>query len=640
MPYNNYANLDFDQIKTQIKDYLRTNTNFTGFDFDGSNFSVLIDTLAYNTYVTAFNANMIVNESFLDSATLRENVVSLASNIGYTPRSKTSAIAQVSFNIPVDDNITTVTLQPGLVCTGAANETSFTFSIVDSITTTVNNNIASFNNVLIYQGVYLQQTFLYDGSLDQRFILDNQNIDSSTIRVSIKKNGEGEDQKGLKYNLATDLIDVNSRSRIYFIREIQDERYELIFGDGIFGKKLGVEGDEDGDVITVEYLISDGEEGNGVENFSFSGTISNQAGGTITPRGSVLVNTNQSSINGSEIEKLSSIKYYSPFTYSSQNRAVTARDYETLIKKIYPNTESVAVIGGEELDPPEFGTINISIKPKNGSFVSDFSKELILSKLKTYSVAGINQKIVDLKVLYVEIFSSVYYNNSLVSSPSSLKTSIINNLNAYSNSIDLNKFGGRFKYSKILQVIDKTDTSITSNITKVIIRRDLQASLNQFAQYEICFGNQFHVNSGGFNIKSTGFFIRGESSVVYLTDIPNSDLRTGVISIVKENTFGDTNVFTVSQSSAGIVDYIKGEIILNTVNIIGTEKRNNIIEIQAFPESNDVVGLKDLYVSFSVGDSTINMVRDVIASGDDISGVQFTRDFYTSSYSNGNLKRI
>tara|TARA_B100000963_G_scaffold352850_1_gene366654 strand:+ start:901 stop:2826 length:1926 start_codon:yes stop_codon:yes gene_type:complete len=641
MPYNNYANLDFEQIKTQIKDYLRSNSNFSGFDFDGSNFSVLIDTLAYNTYVTAFNANMIVNESFLDSATLRENVVSLASNIGYTPRSKTAALSQISFDVRVPDNTTTVTLEPGLVCTGALNESSFTFSTVDSITAIVNGNIASFNNVNVYQGVYLSQIFSYDGSLDQRFILDNQNIDSSTIRVTIKKNGDSGD--GIKYNLATELNDVTSLSRIYFIREVQDERYELIFGDGIFGRKLGNStgsNQEDGDTITVRYLITDGEDGNGVSNFTFSGTLVNQNGGTITPESSVIITTNQSSINGSEIEPLSSIKYYSPYAYSSQNRAVTARDYESLIKKIYPNTESVAVIGGEELDPPEFGTINISIKPKNGSFVSDFSKQLILSKLKTYSVSGINQKIIDLKVLYVEIISSVYYNNSLVSSSSTLKTAVINNLNAYSNSIELNKFGGRFKYSKILQVIDKTDTSITSNITKVVVRRDLQATLNQFAQYELCFGNQFHVNTSGFNIKSTGFFISGVSSKVYLTDVPNSDMRTGVISIVKENTSGNTDVFTVVKSSAGIVDYIKGEIILNTVNIVSTEKRDNIIEIQAFPESNDVVGLKDLYVSFSVADSSINMVRDVIASGDDVSGVQFARDFYTSSYSNGNLKRI
>ena len=637
MPYNNYANLDFDQIKTSIKDYLRSNTTFSGFDFDGSNFSVLIDTLAYNTYINAFNSNMIVNESFLDSATLRENVVSLASNIGYVPRSRTAALAQISFNVGVADGVSSVSLQPGLVCTGDLNDTSFTFSTVDTITSTVSDNTASFNNVNIYQGVYLTRIFKFDNSLDQRFLLENQNIDTSSVRVSIRK--EGDNGIGIKYSLVNDINNIDSNSRVFFIREIQDERYELIFGDGIFGKKLGTDLDDDGDIITVQYITTDGDDGNGVENFTFSGTFTNQNGGIITPNNTVSINTIQSSVNGTEIESLSSIKYYSPFTYSSQNRAVTSRDYESIIKKVFPNTESVSVIGGEELDPPEFGTVNISIKPKNGSFVSDFSKDLILSELKKYSVSGINQKIVDLKILYVEIASSVYYNNSLVSSSSTLKTSVINSLNAYANSVQLNQFGGRFKYSKVLQVIDKTDNAITSNITKVIMRRDLQASTNQFAQYELCFGNQFHVNTSGFNIKSTGFFIRGESSIVYLTDVPNSDLRTGVLSIVKENVTGNTSIFTVIKPDAGIVDYIKGEIILTTVNITSTVKPNNIIEIQAFPESNDVVGLKDLYISFSVGDSTINMVRDVISSGDEISGVQFTRDFYTSSYSNGSLKR-
>ena len=637
MPYNNYANLDFDQIKTSIKDYLRSNTTFSGFDFDGSNFSVLIDTLAYNTYINAFNSNMIVNESFLDSATLRENVVSLASNIGYVPRSRTAALAQISFNVSVADGVSSVSLQPGLVCTGDLNDTSFTFSTVDTITSTVSDNTASFNNVNIYQGVYLTRIFKFDNSLDQRFLLENQNIDTSSVRVSVRK--EGDNGIGIKYSLVNDINNIDSNSRVFFIREIQDERYELIFGDGIFGKKLGTDLDDDGDIITVQYITTDGDDGNGVENFTFSGTFTNQNGGIITPNNTVSINTIQSSVNGTEIESLSSIKYYSPFTYSSQNRAVTSRDYESIIKKVFPNTESVSVIGGEELDPPEFGTVNISIKPKNGSFVSDFSKDLILSELKKYSVSGINQKIVDLKILYVEIASSVYYNNSLVSSSSTLKTSVINSLNAYANSVQLNQFGGRFKYSKVLQVIDKTDDAITSNITKVIMRRDLQASTNQFAQYELCFGNQFHVNTSGFNIKSTGFFIRGESSIVYLTDVPNSDLRTGVLSIVKENVTGNTSVFTVIKPDAGIVDYIKGEIILTTVNITSTVKPNNIIEIQAFPESNDVVGLKDLYISFSVADSTINMVRDVISSGDEISGVQFTRDFYTSSYSNGSLKR-
>ena len=657
MPFTKFTNLDFDQIKTSIKDYLRANSTFSDFDFEGSNFSVLIDTLAYNTYITAFNSNMIVNESFLDSATLRENVVSLARNIGYVPRSRTAARATISFTVSTSEDTPTLTLQRGLVCVGNANDTTYTFSIPENITTNVVDGVATFSNIDVYQGTYLTKRFDYDGSLDQRFILNNSYIDTSTLSVYVRKTSES--GLGIEYSAIDNILDTTADSRIYILQEVQDEKYEIRFGDGIIGKKLGDQVGGDGTVITANYIITDGEDGNGASVFSFSGSIVDASNALINP-GNITITTNQASQNGSSIEPINSIKYYAPRIYSAQNRAVTSRDYEAIIKRIYPETESVAVVGGEELDPPEFGNVVLSIKPKNGSFVSDFNKSRILSQLKQYTVSGINPRIIDLKILYVEVDSSVYYNNTQVSSADSLKTRVLNSLTKYSESLDLNKFGGRFKYSKVLQVIDTTDTAITSNITKVKIRRDLKATLNQFAQYELCFGNQFHVNPTGLNIKSTGFKISGESSTVYLTDTPtissngntitnvtsagdlflnrptNVSAKTGVISVVKIDSNGNRIVVI---KDAGTVDYVKGEIILGTINIISTTKANGIIEIQAFPESNDVIGLKDLYLSFDVSKSTINMVRDVIASGDEITGNVFTRDYYTSSYSNGNLAR-
>jgi hypothetical protein len=628
MPFTKFTNLDFDQIKTSIKDYLRANSTFTDFDFEGSNFSVLIDTLAYNTYITAFNSNMIVNESFLDSATLRENVVSLARNIGYVPRSRTAAKAIVSFNVSTTANTPTLTLQAGLACVGSVDNTSYTFSIPDDTSANVVSGVASFNNIEIYQGTFLTKQFVVDGSLDQRFILNNSFIDTSTISVYVK--GINDSGLGVEYSSVDNILEVNSSSRIYLLQEVQDEKYELLFGDGLIGQKL-----ENNAVITVNYIVTDGEDGNGASSFSFAGSIRNASNATIDI-GSVSVTTNQSSQNGSKIESIDSVKYFAPRIYSSQYRAVTSRDYEAIIKKIYPDTESVTVIGGEELDPPEFGSVSISIKPKNGTFVSDFNKQQIINKLKQYSISGINQKIIDLKILYVEIDSSIYYNYAQISTVESLKTKVINSLTEYSDSVDLNSFGGRFKYSKVLQIIDNTDTSITSNITKVKIRRDLVALINQSAQYELCFGNKFHINSDGFNLKSTGFKISADPDTLYLTDVPNVDGKTGIISIVKPLSDGTIRIVA---KSAGTVDYAKGEIKLGTINIISTSKENDIIEIQAFPESNDVVGLRDLYLNFSIEKSTINMVRDVIASGDEISGTVFARDYYTSSYSNGNLIR-
>jgi len=657
MPFTKFTNLDFDQIKTSIKDYLRANSTFSDFDFEGSNFSVLIDTLAYNTYITAFNSNMIVNESFLDSATLRENVVSLARNIGYVPRSRTAARATISFTISTTEDTPTLTLRRGLVCVGTANDTTYTFSIPEDVTATVVDGVASFDEVYVYQGTYLTKQFTYDGSLDQRFILGNPFIDTSTLSVYVRRTNDS--GLGIEYTAIDNILDTTAESRIYILQEVQDEKYEIRFGDGIIGKKLGDAVGSDGTIITANYIVTDGEDGNGASVFAFSGSITTAAGTIINP-GTVTITTNQSSQNGSSIEPIDSIKYYAPRVYSAQNRAVTSRDYEAIVKRIYPETESVAVIGGEELDPPEYGNVILSIKPKNGSFVSDFNKSRILSQLKQYTVSGINPKITDLKILYVELDSSVYYNYSQVSSVDSLKTNVLNSLTNYSKSLDLNKFGGRFKYSKVLNVIDNTDTAITSNITKVRIRRDLKASLNQFAQYELCFGNKFHVNPQGRNIKSTGFTISGESSTVYLTDTPSITSSgsaitnsiaagnlflnrpasigstTGILSIVKVD--GNGNNIVVAKD-VGTVDYVKGEIKIGTINITSTTKANGIIEIQAFPESNDVIGLKDLYLSFDISKSAINMVRDVIASGDEITGKVFTRDYYTSSYSNGNLAR-
>ena len=643
MPFTKFTDLDFDQIKTSIKSYLRANSNFTDFDFEGSNFSVLIDTLAYNTYITAFNSNMVVNESFLDSATVRENVVSLARNIGYVPRSRTAATAQVTFDVGL--NITSLnstpiaTIKAGLVCVGDANNTSHVFSTSEDISAPVREPsigtfVATFENILLKEGTFLNKTFTVDGSLDQRFILDNPHIDTSTIKVYVKGPSDSSGSVGIEYSLVSNILDVDSVSEIFLVQEVQDERYEVVFGDGIIGKKL-----ENGSVVTVQYIITDGEDGNGIghnNSFSFAGRIVNAAGGSITLTSTPSVATVEASTNGSEIESISSIKYYAPRIYSSQYRAVTPRDYEAIIKKIYPDTESVAVVGGEEMDPPEFGTVTISIKPKNGTYVSAFNKTRILSQLKQYAVSGINQKIEDLKILYVEIDSAVYFDENKVSTSSALQTKVLNSLTSYSNSVDMNKFGGRFEYSKVQQVIDSTDTAITSNITRVRIRRDLKAAINQFAQYELCYGNQFHVNAAGMNIKSTGFTISNNIRTVYLTDTPNSDLKTGVISIVE--ILDDGTVNTVI-GSAGTVDYMKGEILLTTVNITSTLNNSGVVEVQAIPESNDVVGLKELYLNFSLSKSTINMVRDVISSGDEITGTSFIKDFYTSSYLNGKLIR-
>ena len=647
MPFTQFTSLDFEEIKVQIKDFLRSNSNFVDFDFEGSNFSVLIDTLAYNTYINSFNANLVANESFLDSATIRENVISLARNIGYIPRSKTAATATVriaDINVGTTNDSTTkfLTLRSGLVCVGSAENTTYRFSIPDNVTSTRvvdigGTSFAQFDDpITIHEGTYLSRTYRVDTSVSQRFIIDSPNIDSSTIRAFVS--GPADVTIGRKYSMVDNILNIDKNSEIFLAQEVQDEKYEILFGDGLFGRKL-----ENNSVVTVRYIVTEGETGNGASNFSFQGTFTKSDGTIFTPSDSVTVTTVSNASNGAEVEDVSSIKYFAPRLYSAQYRAVTPRDYEAIIGTIFPQTESVAVVGGEELDPPQFGKVQISIKPKNGTFVSDFDKSQIKNKLKNYAIAGINSEIVDLKILYVEVNTTAYYNSSQIASAANLRTGIINSLTEYANNVEINKFGGRFKYSKVSTLIDRVDNGITSNITKVIVRRDLKALLNQFAQYELCFGNKFNINPAGYNVKSTGFTINGFNDTAYITDIPNKNTtgnldgsNMGTLSVVTKNNRGEQRVIV---KDAGVVDYKKGEVILNTINITSTVSENNIIEVQAFPESNDVVGLKDLYLNFDVSKSTINTIKDVIASGEDVSGVVFTRDYYTSSYSNGDLER-
>ena len=638
MPVSKFTNLDFDQIKDQIRQYLRSNSNFTDFDFEGSNMSILIDILAYNTYISAFNSNMVVNESFLDSATLRENVVSLARNIGYVPRSRKSAQAIVNFDFKFNGNSNTVKLNKGLVCVGASNNTSFTFSIPEDIIAAspidAGSNIltnpprtAKFENLTIYQGTLLKKNFVVNASVDQKFILENSFIDTESIRVFVRKGGAS---SGLEYSRIDNITSLGASSNIYLIQEIKDEKYELLFGDGFFGTKL-----EDGDIIEISYIITEGKAGNDGKFFSYSADAVDDAGNPLAASATPVINTTQNAKGGGDIETIESIKYIAPRVYSSQYRAVTTKDYEAIIQSVFPDAESVSVVGGEELDPPEFGTVLLSIKPRNATFLSDFTKTRILDELKSYSIAGINQKIVDLKILYIELDSAVYYNTNVYDETDTLKAQVTQSLTNYGTSTNLNRFGGRFKYSDSVSVIDETNKAITSNITKIIMRRDLKPVFNSFSQYELCYGNQFHVNKDGKNIKSTGFTISGRSDVLYFTDIPNPDLKTGQLAVIQlAEVAADSSAVVLP--SAGTVDYVKGEIIINTLNITSTTLGNGLIEIQAFPESNDIIGLKDLYLQLDMSNTKINMVRDTISSGQQISGIGYRT---TSSYSNGTLIR-
>lgn len=636
MSLTKFTNLNFDELKVSISDYIRANSNFTDYDFEGSNLSTIVNILAYNTYISSYNANIISNEVFIDSATLRENVTSLARLIGYVPRSTTSARAKISFFVDMNSLTTkpiTLTLKKGLVAATKVsfNGLNFTFCIPSDITVPVINGIASFNEIEIYEGTFLTENFTIDSNnVNQRIILSNPKIDTSVLNVVVRDTPS--DTATQKYTLVEDLFDIDGKSKVFFIQEIEDQRYELIFGDGVFGKKL-----DNLNYVEASYLISNGPLANGINEFSFAGRLFDNNGRIVTSDISI-INTNSSSANGQDIEDVNTVRKFAPRYYSTQNRAVTPRDYETIIPKIYPEVESISAFGGEEMDPPQYGKVYVSIKPQNGRFVPNSIKDNIKRELRKYGVAGIVLEIIDLKYIFVEYDTAIYYNSNSTIGPADLQSIVFNNLSRYSKSNDMNRYGARFKYSKFLKLIDDSDSSITSNITKIYIRRDLRIARNQFATYEICYGNQFKINCNqGFNIRSSGFTIAGILDTLYLTDVPNSDGKTGDIIFFKLTA---SDQYKVVKSKAGTVDYEKGEIKLFPTNFNTTIKNDgeeNIIQISAIPASNDIIGLQDLYLQLDVNNSVLNTVSDYISSGTNTSGTNFVQ---TSSYSNDKLIRI
>ena len=612
MAFNQFTNLDFNDLRTQIKNYLRSSSSFTDFDFEGSNFSVLIDTLAYNSYITSYNTNMAVNESFIDSATLRENVVSLARNIGYVPRSKKSAIARITFSIDITGKpVQTVKLHKGIVAVGSVQGGNYIFSIPDDITATPNSSgIVTFENISIYEGTYLTKTFKVNDSLpDQKYIIPNESIDTSTVRVTVKSNVTE------NYVPYTNIFDVNKDSRLFLIQEIEDEKYQIIFGDNTLGKKPA-----DRSTIEVSYIMTNGIEGNDASNFNFSGKLTYMLGGieTSIDDGITSLSTLQASENGDEIESIDNIKYLAPRVYASQYRAVTPNDYSSLIPFLYPNIDSVSAYGGEELDPPQYGKVFITVKPKNGEILSSITKDSIKNDLKKYTVAGIKQEFIDLKYLYVEYESTVSYDSGYIPDQQQLRSRILSAIESYSKSADINSFGGRLKYSKLVSTIDKVDTAITSNITNIVMKRIMIPEYNKLANYEICYGNQFHADMEGFNVRSSAFKLEGVAGNVYLTDLPYSDGKTGT---VKFFTIVD-NAINYINENAGIVDYVHGEIILYPT-IITSSSVNAGIEIEVTPESNDIIAKESIYIVLDNTGSTLNLKEDTIVAGANKSGTNY-----------------
>ena len=546
--------------------------------------------------------------------------------------------AVISFSVDatnISPAPSTLTLRKGPVAISGSIITgqSFVYSISEDITVPVVNGIALFDDISIYEGTLLSKSYTFNARDDkQKFMLPNVGIDTELIRVKVRKTESS--TASTVYRAYADILNLN-KSKVFYIQESANEQYEIFFGDGVFGDKL-----EEGNVITIDYITTNGDAANGVSGFVFTGSLYYIRNGSEynATQGISAVTTISPSYGGDAIETIESIRRYAPKIYGTQNRAVTAQDYEVLIpNKIYPETESISVFGGEELVPPQYGKVFISIKPRNGDFLSALVKSEIKLKLKKYAVTGIVPEILDLKYLYIEVDSKIYYNSSKADKIE-VSNIVQNNVTKYSRSTDLNKYGSRFKYSKFLNIIDNSHDGITSNITSINIRRDLRPVLNSFAEYAIGFGNRFHVKSAnGYNIKSTSFKIDGIDSDLYLADVPDTNQESGSLfffTVPSEN----SQTPTIVRRNVGRIDYINGIITLNPVVITSANMRNGqpTIEISACPSSNDVIGLQDLYFASRYSNSTFETIIDNISSGLDPSASNY---IVSSSYASNTLVR-
>jgi len=606
MAFNQVNSLEFNEIKAQIKDYLKAQNQFSDYDFEGSSLTVLLDILAYNTYYSSVNANLLVNENFLETAVLRENVVKLARMIGYTPKSARSAITRVNISIATAFPYPkSVTMSRGLVLNfiGSDND-NYVFSTIADQSTSVDSlsGIATFTNLPLYEGVYLTDSFVRDQTQRQRFILTNDNIDTTSMRIEVTSGTTTE-----AYLLATDITKINGTSKVYFLEESEYGRPEITFGDNVLGKEL-----EDGDVVNVTYTTSNGIGSNGLTNFDFIGTVRDNQNNSITT--GITVTIVSPPDGGSLQESTESIKFTAPKFYSSFGRAVSTRDYEVLLPQIYPNIQSISAYGGEEADPPEYGKVFLAIKPKNADKLSLSEKNNILKNLRDYSVAAVEPKIIDPSVLYIDLVSFVYFDpNKTRRDQADLKTILIATLTALNSGSEFNKFGGKFKYSKLQKIIDDAEPSFTSNITRVTMRKNVSIEINARVNYKICYGNRILPSTDTPSISSTGFNLAGDDvNTYYLDDNGEGSLRLFYIKDTGEKQYID--------GLWGSVDYEIGEIVVNDLIISGTPFAQNQIRLSAVPRSNDLVALRETYLTIGIDNTVINMVEDVITSGSNISG--------------------
>lgn len=597
MPYNQLTNLDYFEIRNSLRDYLRANSDFTDYDFEGSVFSNLLDLLAYNTYYTAFNTNMVANEMFLDSATLRDNVISIAKQLGYTPRSATAPEADINCTIDVSSagTLNSLVFKRGSGFITTIDNGLYQYILQDDAKAAVNGNQAIFENLKIYEGTLIKQ-YLTVGSNAPEVILDNVGIDVSTIRVNVYDSSTSTTFN--IYTLSENILTLSPASQVFFVTEVEDENYKVSFGDGTLGKNL-----TPGQYVEVTYMVTAGEVTNSARVFTFNGVVEDE-NGVIFGIDDVAVTVNSASYGGASIETVDSIKRNAPSLFGTQNRAVTSADYEAICRRIYPSIADVYSFGGEESNPPEYGKVKIVIKPSNAAFLTSFTKRQIQNEIKKFSVGSVTPEIIDSSILYIELKSKIYFQSSLTNKkPDAIRSAIIKNVESYLKNSDTEKFGGKFRYSRLVSAIDSTDKSVRSNLTEIIMRKDFYPSLNNKAYYELCFNNPFDYDNDELALTSTGFVVQEYPNFTsYIED------RDGKIVLYRLDSQTGTKI--ILNSNIGNINYVTGEIQMFDVTIIKGSFDDNRIEVRLRPQFNDIIAIREMFLDVDIAQSTFTIIQE------------------------------
>ena len=612
------SELDFDAVKANLKTYLSSQTEFSDYDFEGSGMSVLLDVLAYNTHYLGYNANMLANEMFLDSADLRSSVVSLAKAVGYTPTSATSSTADVKV---VVNNATgaSLTMTRGTKFTTTVNSQSYTFVNNADVSISPVDGVYSFDSVTLYEGSLLTFKYTVDTTdTEQRFIIPNDNTDTTTLTVKIQNSSS--DSTTAVYKKATGITELDDTSKVFFLQEIENQKFEVYFGDGVLGKAV-----EDGNIVILEYVVTNRDAANGASTFALSGNVGGFSDVTIT--------TNSNASGGTGPESISSIKYNAPRDYSAQDRAVTADDYKTLVKSLYANAQAVQVWGGEDHSTPNYGKVYISIKAKSGANLTVATKESIVTSLKRYAVASVTPTIIDPETTYLTLVSNFKYNSSLTTKDvTTLQTNVLSTISTY-NTDTLQNFTGMFRHSALGKNIDATDTSILSNVTTVKMYKNFTPTLNSAIQYTISYNNAFynphadHNKTAGGIVSSTGFKINDDSSANehFLDDDGSGIIRAYYLV---------SGVRTYTDATFGTINYSTGEIVLTAAHLTSVSNvdgaTSTVVRVFVIPNSNDVVPVRNQVLQIDTANSTVTGEVDAIESGSSQAGTSYTT---SSSYS-------